>query len=74
MDLDALVTEASAILDAATVPFLAGHRAHSTVRTKGDDFAGEPSTPTTRCLLAAAPGAHGQILEILRSTGEPEDY
>ncbi len=39
MDLDALVTEASAILDAASEPFLAGHRADSAVSKKGDDFA-----------------------------------
>jgi len=25
-------------------------------------------------VLAAAPGAHAEILKILRSTGEPEDY
>jgi myo-inositol-1(or 4)-monophosphatase len=39
MDLDALVAEASAILDAATEPFLEGHRADSAVAKKGDDFA-----------------------------------
>jgi myo-inositol-1(or 4)-monophosphatase len=37
-------------------------------------LAGEPWTPASRSVLAAAPGAHDQILEILRSTGEPEDY
>jgi myo-inositol-1(or 4)-monophosphatase len=39
MDLDALVTEASAILDAATEPFIAGHGAESAVSKRGDDFA-----------------------------------
>jgi myo-inositol-1(or 4)-monophosphatase len=39
MDLDALVAEASAILDAATEPFIAGHRADSAVSKRGDDFA-----------------------------------
>lgn len=39
MDLDALVAEASAILDAAAEPFIAGHRAGSAVSKRGDDFA-----------------------------------
>ncbi len=39
MDLDALVAEASAILDAAAKPFVAGHRADSAVSKRGDDFA-----------------------------------
>jgi myo-inositol-1(or 4)-monophosphatase len=39
MDLEALVAEASAILDAAAEPFIAGHRADSAVRKRGDDFA-----------------------------------
>jgi myo-inositol-1(or 4)-monophosphatase len=39
MDLDALVVEASAILDAAAEPFIAGHRADSAVSKRGDDFA-----------------------------------
>jgi myo-inositol-1(or 4)-monophosphatase len=38
------------------------------------DLAGEPWTPASRSVLAAAPGAHGEILEILRSAGRPEDY
>ena len=38
------------------------------------DLAGKPWTPESRSALAAAPGAHGEILEIVRSTGEPEDY
>ncbi len=38
------------------------------------NLAGEPWTPASRSVLAAAPGAHDEILEILRTTGEPEDY
>src|ERR1700751_1823232 len=39
MDLDKLVVEASAILDAAIETFVAGHRADSAVSKRGDDFA-----------------------------------
>jgi myo-inositol-1(or 4)-monophosphatase len=39
VDIQALVAEASAILDAATESFLEGHRAKSAVAKKGDDFA-----------------------------------
>ncbi len=39
MDLDVLVAEASAVLDAAVQPFIAGHRADSAVSKRGDDFA-----------------------------------
>ena len=35
---------------------------------------GEPWTPASRSVVAAAPGAHDEILEILRSIGGPEDY
>jgi len=38
------------------------------------DLAGRPWTPTARSVLAAAPGVHGEVLEILRAVGEPEDY
>jgi myo-inositol-1(or 4)-monophosphatase len=38
------------------------------------DLAGAPWTPASRSALAAAPGAHAQILEIVRSAGNPEDY
>ena len=40
-DLEALVTEAAAILDSAAEPFIAGHRADSAVQKKGNDFATE---------------------------------
>ncbi|KZS74684.1 inositol monophosphatase [Mycobacterium kansasii] len=38
------------------------------------NLAGEPWTPAARSVLAAAPGVHDEILEMLRGTGEPEDY
>jgi len=59
MDLDALVAQASAILDAATVPFLAGHRADSAVPKKGDDFATEVDLAIERQVVAALVAATG---------------
>jgi myo-inositol-1(or 4)-monophosphatase len=53
MDLDALVGEASAILDAAAEPFLAGHRADSAIAKKGDDFATEVDLAIERQVVAA---------------------
>lgn len=47
------------------------------VRSAGGNvtnLAGEPWTPDSRSALAAAPGVHEQMLEILRSTGGPERY
>ncbi|ORB86940.1 inositol monophosphatase [Mycobacterium kansasii] len=38
------------------------------------NLAGEPWTPAASSVLAAAPGVHDEILDMLRSTGEPEDY
>ncbi len=38
------------------------------------NLAGEPWTPDARSALAAAPGVHDQMLDILRSTGGPERY
>jgi myo-inositol-1(or 4)-monophosphatase len=35
---------------------------------------GEPWTPESRSVLAAAPGVHAEVMEILRSAGEPGDY
>jgi myo-inositol-1(or 4)-monophosphatase len=59
MDLDALVAEASVVLDAATVPFLAGHRAPSAVPKKGDDFATEVDLAIERQVVAALVEATG---------------
>jgi myo-inositol-1(or 4)-monophosphatase len=53
MDLDALVQQASVILDAATEPFLAGHRADSAVAKKGNDFATEVDLAIERQVAAA---------------------
>jgi myo-inositol-1(or 4)-monophosphatase len=38
------------------------------------DLAGKPWTPASRSVLAAAPGVHGEVLEILCAVGKPEDY
>jgi myo-inositol-1(or 4)-monophosphatase len=38
------------------------------------DLAGQPWTPESRSALAAAPGVHEEMLEIVRSVGNPEDY
>jgi myo-inositol-1(or 4)-monophosphatase len=37
-------------------------------------LAGEKWTPESRSALAAAPGVHDQMLDILRRVGSPEDY
>ncbi|MBX7432859.1 inositol monophosphatase family protein [Mycobacterium sp. Y57] len=38
------------------------------------DLAGEPWTVSSPSALAAAPGAHEQMLELVSAAGEPEDY
>ena len=38
------------------------------------DLAGKPWTPASDSVLAAAPGAHAEVLDILRGIGEPKDY
>lgn len=64
-DLDALVAAASAILDAATEPFLAGHRADSAVAKRGNDFATEVDLAIEQqvvdaLVLATGIGVHGE--------------
>ena len=59
MDLDALVAKASAILDDATEPFLAGHRADSAVQKKGNDFATDVDLAIERQVVAALSEATG---------------
>ncbi|ABK68997.1 inositol monophosphatase [Mycobacterium avium subsp. hominissuis] len=59
MDLDALVARASAILDDASKPFLAGHRADSAVRKKGNDFATDVDLAIERQVVAALVDATG---------------
>ncbi len=65
MDLGALVEKAAAILDDATEPFLAGHRADSAVRKKGNDFATEVDLAIERQVVdalvdATGIGVHGE--------------
>lgn len=38
------------------------------------DLAGDPWTPASRSALAAAPGAHEDVMNILQRVGSPEDY
>jgi myo-inositol-1(or 4)-monophosphatase len=38
------------------------------------DLAGQPWTPATRGVLAAAPGVHEEMLDLLQRVGAPEDY
>jgi myo-inositol-1(or 4)-monophosphatase len=52
-DLDALVSEAAAILDAAARPFVEGHRADSAVQKKGNDFATEVDLAIERQVVEA---------------------
>src|ERR1700761_7948208 len=59
MDLDALVAEASAILDAAVPGFLSGHRADSAIAKKGNDFATEVDLAIERQVVAALEEATG---------------
>ncbi|KAA0101299.1 inositol monophosphatase family protein [Mycolicibacterium sp. P1-18] len=58
-DLRGLVAEASVILDAAAVPFVAGHRAQSAVRKKGNDFATEVDLAIERQVVRALETATG---------------
>lgn len=58
-DLDALVAEAVAILDAVAEPFIAGHRADSAVQKKGNDFATEVDLAIERQVVDALVAATG---------------
>ncbi|MEB4211848.1 inositol monophosphatase family protein [Mycobacterium sp. 94-17] len=65
MDVHTLVAQASAILDDAVDPFLAGHRADSAVRKKGNDFATDVDLAIERQVVAALVestgiGVHGE--------------
>jgi myo-inositol-1(or 4)-monophosphatase len=59
MDLDALVAEASAILDDAAEPFIAGHRAKSAVSKRGDEFATKVDLEIERQVVDALAKATG---------------
>lgn len=62
MDLDALVAKASAILDAAAKPFIAGHRADSAVSKRGDDFATNVDLAIERQVVDALVSATGILV------------
>jgi myo-inositol-1(or 4)-monophosphatase len=58
-DLEALVAEATVILDEASKPFIAGHRADSAVQKKGNDFATEVDLAIERQVVEALESATG---------------
>lgn len=58
-DLKGLVDEAAVILDAASEPFISGHRAESAVQKKGKDFATEVDLKIERQVVAALTAATG---------------
>ena len=58
-DLEALVADAAAILDRASAPFVAGHRAESAVQKKGNDFATEVDLALERQIVAELEAATG---------------
>ena len=65
MDLDTLVAQAAAILDVASKPFIAGHRAEPDVQKKGNDFATEVDLAIERQVVQALEattgiGVHGE--------------
>jgi myo-inositol-1(or 4)-monophosphatase len=65
VDYDALIATASSILDDVVEPFLAGHRADSAVRKKGNDFATEVDLAIERQVVEALTtrtgiGVHGE--------------
>lgn len=64
-DLDTLVSDAAAILDEASIAFVAGHRAESAVQKRGNDFATEVDLALERQLVAellevTGIGVHGE--------------
>lgn len=64
-DLEALVAQAAVILDEASDPFIAGHRADSAVQKKGNDFATEVDLAIERQVVSALErttgiGVHGE--------------
>ena len=65
MDLEALVRNAAEILDAASEPFIEGHRADSAVSKRGDDFATKVDLEIERQVVdalekATGIGVHGE--------------
>jgi myo-inositol-1(or 4)-monophosphatase len=72
-DLTALVATAAAILDAASVEFVAGHRAGSAVAKKGNDFATEVDLAIERRVVHALSAATGIGVHGEEFGGEPLD-
>lgn len=72
-DLDALVAEASAVLDAAAEPFLAGHRADSAVAKLGNDFATEVDLAIERQVVDALVAGTGIEVHGEEFGGAPVD-
>ncbi|MGB3485000.1 MAG: inositol monophosphatase [Mycobacterium sp.] len=65
IDFDALIAEASAVLDEVVAPFLDGHRADSAVAKSGNDFATEVDLAIERHVVEALTartgiGVHGE--------------
>lgn len=71
--LEGLVATAAEILDAAAVPFVAGHRADSAVRKKGNDFATEVDLAIERQVARALTEATGIGVHGEEFGGEPID-
>ncbi|MHC9292837.1 inositol monophosphatase family protein [Mycobacterium sp. LTG2003] len=71
--LAALVATAAEILDAAAVPFVAGHRADSAVRKQGNDFATEVDLAIERQVVRALTEATGIGVHGEEFGGEPID-
>lgn len=71
--LDALVAEASAILDDAVKPFVSGHRADSAVRKSGNDFATEVDLALERQITDALVAATGIAVHGEEFGGPPVD-
>ena len=68
-----LVATAAGILDDASAPFIAGHRADSAVRKKGNDFATEVDLAIERQVVAALTAATGIGVHGEEFGGEPID-
>jgi myo-inositol-1(or 4)-monophosphatase len=73
VDINALLAEASGILDAAVEPFVAGHRADSAVRKKGNDFATQVDLAIERQVVAALEAATGIGVHGEEFGGSPVD-
>ncbi|WP_166909617.1 inositol monophosphatase [Mycobacterium sp. DL440] len=71
--LSALVAAAAEILDAASVPFIAGHRAESAVAKQGNDFATEVDLAIERQVVRALTEATGIGVHGEEFGGEPID-